>query len=144
MASLANPSSAAACLRHEIVLYAGIDDFVAKTEPFLREGIERGEPCVVALPVEKIARLQAELGHAADAVRFVDMPEVGRNPARLIPLWLDLVEEHAGRTLRGLGEPIWAGRSAAELEECHLHESLLNVALHEAPIYWCAPTTSRR
>ncbi len=139
MGSLANPSSAEACFRHEIVLYAGIDDFVAKTEPFLREGIERGEPCVVALSVEKIARLQAELGHAANAVRFVDMAEVGRNPARLIPLWLDLVEEHAGGTLRGLGEPIWAERSAAELEECHLHEALLNVALHDAPIFLMCP-----
>jgi anti-sigma regulatory factor (Ser/Thr protein kinase) len=139
VASLANPNTAGAGLRHEIWLYAGIDDFVTRASAFLREGIERDEPCVVAVSREKVARLQAELGHAADAVQFVDMPEVGRNPARLIPLWLDLVDEHPGRTLRGLGEPIWAERSAAELEECHLHESLLNVAMHDAPILLVCP-----
>ena len=139
MDSLANPSSAGACFRHEILLYAGIDDFVAKTAACLREGIERGEPCVVAVSVEKIARLQSELGDTADAVRFVDMAEAGRNPARLIPLWVDVIEEHPGRTLRGIGEPIWAERSAAELEECHLHESLLNLALHDAPVLLVCP-----
>ena len=34
--------------------------------------------------------------------------------------------------MRGVGEPIWAGRSAAELVECQLHESLLNLAFRDA------------
>ena len=38
--------------------------------------------------------------------------ELGANPARIIPAWQEFVAEHAapGRRVRGIGEPIWAGR----------------------------------
>ena len=36
-------------------------------------------------------------------------------------------------TFAGIGEPIWPGRSPAELVECRLHESLLNVAFDGGP-----------
>jgi anti-sigma regulatory factor (Ser/Thr protein kinase) len=40
------------------------------------------------------------------------------------------VHEHAlgGRAARGVGEPVWPGRPAAELAECERHERLLNMA----------------
>jgi anti-sigma regulatory factor (Ser/Thr protein kinase) len=58
------------------------------------------------------------------------MGRIGGNPARIIPAWTAFVREAgaAGRPLRGIGEPISAERSPAELFECHRHESLLNVA----------------
>jgi anti-sigma regulatory factor (Ser/Thr protein kinase) len=58
------------------------------------------------------------------------MEEVGRNPARIIPMWRRFVDENAGPgvPVRGIGEPIWPGQSADELSECQRHESLLNVA----------------
>jgi anti-sigma regulatory factor (Ser/Thr protein kinase) len=34
--------------------------------------------------------------------------------------------------MRGIGEPIWAERNAAEMEECQLHESLINLAFRGA------------
>ncbi len=37
--------------------------------------------------------------------------------------------------MRGIGEPVWAGRSQAELDECYLHESLLNVAFADRPSF---------
>ena len=40
--------------------------------------------------------------------------------------------ERTPARLRGIGEPIWAGRSGAELVECQLHESLLNLAFADA------------
>ncbi len=60
------------------------------------------------------------------------MDAVGTNPARIIPAWRAFVDEHAGkRPFRGIGEPIWAGRSADELVECQRHEALLNLAFAE-------------
>ena len=58
------------------------------------------------------------------------MREVGANPARLIPAWQQYIDARSasGRSVRGLGEPVWAGRSEAELVECQRHESLLNLA----------------
>jgi anti-sigma regulatory factor (Ser/Thr protein kinase) len=65
------------------------------------------------------------------------MSEVGGNPARIIPFWQAFVDEHSARSprLRGIGEPIVATRSPAELEECQLHEALLNIALAD-PNLW--------
>ena len=37
--------------------------------------------------------------------------------------------------MRGIGEPVWPGRSEAELEECQRHESLLNVAFAYGPAW---------
>jgi anti-sigma regulatory factor (Ser/Thr protein kinase) len=56
------------------------------------------------------------------------MAEVGRNPARIIPAWQDFLTDAGGAEVRGVGEPIWAGRSPDALIECERHEALLNVA----------------
>jgi anti-sigma regulatory factor (Ser/Thr protein kinase) len=122
--------------RHEALLYAGQSGFVSGTLPFIRDGLAAGEPTLVVVNQEKIDLLRQGLGSEADAVHFADMAEVGMNPARIIPAWYDFVNEYRGRRLRGIGEPIWASRSSAELIECQRHESLLNVAFAEAPAWW--------
>jgi anti-sigma regulatory factor (Ser/Thr protein kinase) len=65
------------------------------------------------------------------------MGEAGRNPARIIPAWREFADRNAGpqRRLWGIGEPIWADRSEAELVECQRHESLLNLAFADAPAF---------
>jgi anti-sigma regulatory factor (Ser/Thr protein kinase) len=83
---------------------------------------------LVVVSAEKIALLREDLGADADRVRFADMDEVGSNPARIIPAWREFVDANAGRAIRGIGEPITNERGAAELAECHRHESLLNFA----------------
>jgi anti-sigma regulatory factor (Ser/Thr protein kinase) len=89
---------------------------------------------LVVVDGEKIHRIRGELGADAEAVHFADMADVGLNPARIIPAWREFVDRHSGpgRRLRGIGEPIWAGRSAAELVECQRHEALLNLAFADA------------
>lgn len=37
---------------------------------------------------------------------------------------------------RGIGEPIWAARTPAELVECQRHETLLNLAFAGVPAWW--------
>lgn len=119
--------------RHEAVFYASRAEFATATVPFLREGVAGGEPALVVLDADKIALLRAQLGDDADAIEFADMRAVGGNPARIIPVWLSFVDAHHGRRVRGIGEPIWAGRAGAELAECHAHEALLNVAFADSP-----------
>jgi anti-sigma regulatory factor (Ser/Thr protein kinase) len=124
---------------HEALLYAGEDAFAARTIPFLRDGVRKHEPTLVVVSDRKIDRLRRALGDDdAKRVYFADMVDVGANPACIIPAWTDFVAQHAsgGRRLRGIGEPIWNGRSEAELRECQRHEALLNVAFAEAPDFW--------
>lgn len=120
--------------RHEALVYAGPDGFLDGTVPFIVDGLEQGEPTLVLVSAEKIGLLRRALGRDARHVAFADMGEVGVNPARLIPAWHEFVEASAGRPrMRGIGEPIWSTRSAAELVECQRHEALLNLAFPEDP-----------
>jgi anti-sigma regulatory factor (Ser/Thr protein kinase) len=116
--------------RHEALLYRGLEEFVAETVAFVDDGVRAGEPVLVAVSRPKIDLLRGALGDRSRDVAFVDMADLGRNPARIIPAWRRFVDANADRDgLRGVGEPIWAQRSAAELAESQRHEALLNLAL---------------
>jgi anti-sigma regulatory factor (Ser/Thr protein kinase) len=132
--------------RHAALLYAGDDSYADGLVPFIRAGLEAEEPVLVMVPGRKLDLLRDALGGDARDVHFADMTEVGANPARIIPAWGDFVSERSqpGRRMRGIGEPIWAGRSSAELVECQHHEALLNVAFDgQAPMDLVCPYDER-
>lgn len=133
-------SSREAGFRHDALFYSGTDGFVERTSAFIRDSVAHGEPILVVVSDEKIESLRRELGGDPDGVRFADMLQIGRNPARIIPAWRDFVAEHgtSGRRFRGIGEPIWATRSASELVECARHEALLNLAFAGGQAWWLA------
>jgi anti-sigma regulatory factor (Ser/Thr protein kinase) len=118
---------------HEALLYAGEADFLAGAMPFVRAAVDGGEPVLVVLGPRQTVWLRNGLGPDSDAVTFADMLAVGDNPARIIPAWQSFVDAHPGRPIRGVGEPVWPGRSPSELVECHRHEALLNVAFADTP-----------
>lgn len=119
------------------MFYDSSERFLAGTVPFLMGALEAGEPALVAVGAEKVELLKGELGTDAEGLRFADMDALGHNPARIIPAWRQFVDEHvsAGGQARGIGEPIWSGRSAVEIDECQRHESLLNVAFGGTPAW---------
>jgi anti-sigma regulatory factor (Ser/Thr protein kinase) len=120
---------------HEAFFYRGEADFLAGLVPFLREGLDRGEAVVVAEPRHRLDLLRDTLGADAGSVEWLDMAEIGGNPARIIGVWAAALDRHtaAGRTVRGVGEPAFAGRRETELTECRLHELLLNTAFDDGP-----------
>jgi anti-sigma regulatory factor (Ser/Thr protein kinase) len=123
-------SQTGACFHHATLFYAGEDGFLKRTLPFIEEAVAAEEPIMVAVGCTKIELLREALGGDAGHVHFADMHVLGSNPARIIPAWRRFLADHAPdeRPVRGIGEPIWAGRNDAELTECQRHESLLNVA----------------
>lgn len=124
--------------RHDALFYDGLSDFVARTGAFIRDAARAEEPILVVVSQEKIELLRDELGGEAADVRFADMAQVGGNPARIIPVWREFVEERSrpGGRFRGVGEPVWVGRSVDELAECARHEALLNLAFSGSPAWW--------
>ena len=126
---------ACASFHHEAVFYDGERVIMDRLLPFLREGAAADEPMLVAVSPAKIRLLGDALGSDVDRVTFVPMDELGRNPARIIPAWRAFADRAGSRPVRGIGEPVWAGRSRAELDECYLHESLLNVAFADRPSF---------
>jgi anti-sigma regulatory factor (Ser/Thr protein kinase) len=121
--------------RHEALIYNDAEEFLDGTVPFLRAGLEAGEPALVAVSQARTALLEDQLGGDAAAVSFADMEGLGRNPARIIPFWRQFVEECGERPARGIGEPVWPSREHHEIDECQRHESLLNVAFGGRPAW---------
>ena len=123
-------------------MYTGTAGFVDAVVPFVEDGVALEQPVLVAVAGERLAALQTALGATANQVRFADMAELGRNPAQIIPAWLEFVAAHSadGTPIRGVGEPIWAERSATEIVECQFHESLLNLAVApDVPLWLICP-----
>jgi anti-sigma regulatory factor (Ser/Thr protein kinase) len=125
--------AAADPFRHVALLYEGDEGFLRAATGFVQEGLDLGEPVLVAVPGARLGPLRdAFAGVDTARLRLAPMEEMGRNPARIIPEWQDFVSAHRGRPARGIGEPIWRGRSPDELVECERHESLLNLAFADA------------
>ena len=124
--------------RHEAMLYAGPEQFIERTAAFVRDALAADEPILVAVAEPRASMLRDALCRDARRVDFVDMGQVGRNPARILPLWSDWVGRHAasGRPFRGVGESVWPGRAASEIVECRQHEQLVNLAFDNGPSWW--------
>jgi len=132
------PVRARQSYRHEAFLWHGRADFVQGLIPFVQEGIDAGEAVMVAVIPEHAGWIRKNLGPSASQVKFVDMTELGRNPARIIPAWQNFLDECSGfgRPARGIGEPIWPGRRPEEISECQLHEALLNLSVDPDLPFW--------
>ena len=121
--------------RHEALIYHDEDELLAGTISFLNAGLEAEEAMLVAMPRQTLTLVRGELNGSGDLIEFVDMEELGRNPGRIISAWKEFVAANVAdeRGARGIGEPVWASRSTAELEECSRHEALLNLAFADSP-----------
>ncbi|MEH1100846.1 sensor histidine kinase [Micromonospora sp. CPCC 205561] len=124
----AGPVPVAGAFVHEGLFYRDADELLAGTVPFVTDGLRAGEPVLVAMPEANLRLVRDAVG-PTDEVRWADMTRAGRNPGRIIPWVLQaFIERHAGRRVRIIGEPIWAGRSETEYPACAQHEALINMA----------------
>ncbi len=126
-------------LLHQALLYGSEDEYIAECTAFVEEGLDRGEPVLIAVPRPKHSALRTALNGQSRRVEFIDMTELGRNPSRIIPAVRDWSERQGGRRCRFIGEPIWPGRSRSETVEATRHEALLNFAFGESPISILCP-----
>jgi anti-sigma regulatory factor (Ser/Thr protein kinase) len=124
--------------RHEAVLYSGVRSLVRALVPWMEEGLDTGDTVVAMLQGRSSEALRDALGGGARSVYFADMAEFGRNPARLMSVWERLLADirPAGARVRAIGEPVWPGRSPDEMEECRLHEALINEAYADEEGFW--------
>ncbi len=91
-------------MQHEALLYATPDELIERCLPFVNDGMTQGAAVLVMLPSPNIDELQHALGPRAGAVQFADMRVVGRNPARILPIWQRFIDD------RGHSRPASARR----------------------------------
>ncbi len=142
---MAAGSSGPGAFVHEALFYQDPDTYLRTCLHFLREGLNRAEPALVAVPGPNLELLRSGLGVDAVDVRFIDMSEAGRNPGRIIPGVLRaFVNTNPGGRVRIIGEPIWAGRTATEYPSCVQHEALINLAFAGVPAAILCPYDAGR
>jgi anti-sigma regulatory factor (Ser/Thr protein kinase) len=116
-------------LRHVAFFYRDQASYRTEILRFVRTGLELGEPALVALPGEEAGRIAGQLAAEPGELLCMDMTDLGRNPARIIPALRAFVDKHVGQPVRLVEEPVWPGRSAAEACEAIRGDALINLAL---------------
>jgi anti-sigma regulatory factor (Ser/Thr protein kinase) len=140
--ALAHRAPEDGALRHVAFFYRDPAERGVQMRDFARAGLAQGQPLFIAVPAARALgdQLAAEPGEYA----CLDVTDAGRNPARLIPELRAFTDEHQGRRVRVIGEPIWPGRSPAEIREVIRHEALVNLAFPEAQAtFMCAYDVAR-
>jgi len=127
---------------HLALLYHGRGEYLVALGGFIHASRARGDAVLVAVPEHKARLMRRELGDDSAQVSLVDMAELGRNPARIIPAVLAYAGQHRGQRVCCIGEPIWPGRTAAETQEATRHEALTNLAFRDSPVTLVCPYDS--
>jgi anti-sigma regulatory factor (Ser/Thr protein kinase) len=123
---------------HEAVFYRQAAQYRAAVLGFVRDGLTRSEPALVAVPSAAASLLRSGLD-GAPGVEFADMAQLGRNPGRIIGAVWDFADRYPGRQVRFVAEPMWPGRSAAEISETATHEAMVNMAFAAQPVAMLCP-----
>ncbi|MFJ6483648.1 MULTISPECIES: sensor histidine kinase [unclassified Streptomyces] len=121
-------SGASGAFVHPALFYRGQADYLAGVGGFVRAALAADEPVLVAVPGPLLDVLREDLGIAASEVTWTDMTDLGRNPGRILAALQEFADRHPDRPARIVGEPIWPGRSRAEVLEATRHEALINTA----------------
>jgi CheY-like chemotaxis protein len=127
---------------HEALIYSTMDEFLAATVPFIREGLESEEPLLVVTKKANLRALREALDSDAGKVDLVDSATWYRSPTRTIEAYDGDVRrrlEEGAERVRIIGEPVWPRTSERAVAEWKRYESALNVAWASTPAWVVCP-----
>jgi transcriptional regulator with XRE-family HTH domain len=133
-------------LEHRVLLYESDDEYAAAVGPFLREGVERSDALLVVTTQRLLKLVRRELGADVKRGKLLDSADWYSTPLETLRRYRGFVDDSlkAGfKWVRIVGEPVWAGRSAAEVREWSRYESIINLSLAAAPATILCPYDSR-
>ncbi len=118
-------------LLHFATFYAGDVAFLSNVIPFLTESLAAHEAVLVMAPKPHVELIERWFNGTSDRFTYLDMEDHGRNPARMISATQRFAQSHGEERIRVVGEPIWAGRSPAQIREGLRHEACINLILSD-------------
>jgi MEDS: MEthanogen/methylotroph, DcmR Sensory domain len=99
--------------QHQALLYDSADELVDAALPFVREGLERGEPVLGVLERRNLDALGVALGADADRLELHDTAQWHPNAfERLRELARLVARVPEDGAMRALGQPAWNGSAA--------------------------------
>jgi transcriptional regulator with XRE-family HTH domain len=123
-------------LEHRALAYESDEEFLEAAVPFINEGIERSHGLLAVTSQAQIALLRDALEDRSKHVEFVDSLEWYRSPREALDRYREFVRfkfDSGVAWIRIVGEPVWAGRSAAEIAAWTRYESMLNLSFASSP-----------
>jgi transcriptional regulator with XRE-family HTH domain len=138
--------SASTMLEHSVFPYRTDDHFRTSIAPFLAEGIERSEALLAVTTAANVELLREHLGKDARKIEFIDANAFYSTPIAALDAYRAFSDTKLKRGvpwIRIVGEPVWAGRSDAEVRLWTRYESLLNLALSGYPLTVVCPYDER-
>jgi transcriptional regulator with XRE-family HTH domain len=133
-------------LEHSAFPYRTDDQLRRTIGPFLSEGIERSEALLAVTAAANIELLRELLGKDARRVEFVDASSWYSTPIGALEAYRAFTDAKLKRGVpwvRIVGEPVWTGRSHAEVRLWTRYESLLNLVFYAYPLTIICPYDER-
>ncbi len=123
-------------MAHRALLYTEEPQFRAVVGAFVREGLDRREQILAAVPAGQLAWLQGELGDDVPAVEFADAASFYRRQGQATRATLDWLRRHAsdGQRVRVVAEQPVSRRTPAEAADYLRMEAAANVVYQPFPV----------
>ena len=131
---------------HRLVTYGSDEDYLEAAIPYIAEGLERSECLLVVTTQTQTALVRDALDVRSEHVEFADSADWYSSLSGALNRYRAFVKEkfEAGAAwIRVVGDPVWAGRSGAEITAWFRYESLVNIAFASAPATIVCPYDTR-
>lgn len=123
-------------LDHQALIYGTDAELVTPMTPFVTTGLERGEAVLVVTTPARIGLLQDALGTAASQVTFASSRDWYTTPTEALRRHRRFIDDHlrsGAAWIRIVAEPVWDGRSAAEIGAWARYEAMVNLSFVSLP-----------
>jgi CheY-like chemotaxis protein len=122
--------------RHEALVHSTAEELIAAAVPFVRRGLEAGEPVLAVLRAAHWALLREALDGDARRLEFADAVEWYRSPETTVEAYCRFVQDRLAQgasRVRIIGEGIWPTASAVAVAEWKRYEAAISVGLASVP-----------
>jgi anti-sigma regulatory factor (Ser/Thr protein kinase) len=128
-------------MAHRALLYTGEPEFRAAVGAFIREGLDRREQILAAVPAGQLAWLRGELGGDVPAVEFADAASFYRRQGQATRATVDWLRRYAsdGQRVRVVAEQASSRRTPAEAADYLRMEAAANVVYQPFPVSVLCP-----
>ncbi len=122
--------------QHRALIYRDDTEFLAATMPFLSDAVDAGEAALAVTSPAKIVLLRERLGARATGVEFAEHEDWYSTPVAALARYRGYLSarlEAGSPWVWMVGEPVWTGRSSAEIKAWARYESLVNIEFKGNP-----------
>lgn len=133
-------------LEHRGFIYDSDSHYLETVVPFLRDGVLLGDAVLAVTGNPQIRLLRKALGADAAGVDFRSSAGWYRSPMDALNRYRTYVDRRldgGSRWIWVVGEPVWAGRSDAEIDEWIRYEAIINLSLADRPATIICPYDAR-